>query len=83
MSEWPNGVVTEDAPLATLYAAHIARVLTAALENRTVTGVAKEASVARSTLYDIAGGKTWPDVVTLARLEHVLGLRLWPDSPPG
>ncbi|HEV2890299.1 MAG TPA: helix-turn-helix transcriptional regulator [Frankiaceae bacterium] len=45
--------------------------------------VAREADLARSTLNDIVAGRQWPDVVTVAKLEHVLEVRLWPEWPPG
>jgi hypothetical protein len=79
---WPDNpipVSTVDAGVAAacVAAAKIAQRLQQALEGHTVTGVAREADVARSTIYDILGGNTWPDIVTIFKLEKTLKVRLW------
>ena len=51
----------------------------AAANESTISGLARSADVARSTVRDIIYGNTWPDVVSLAKLEEALRLKLWPD----
>jgi len=79
--EWPEGTVVEDAPTAVRYAVEIAKRLEGELQGRSKTEVARRANIERSTLYDLLSGQTWPDAVTLANLEEVLRVRLWPDLP--
>lgn len=62
----------------------IAANLRDALQSENQTRVAEQADVARSTLNDLVAGRTWPELITVAKLEEVLGTRLWPASrPPG
>jgi hypothetical protein len=76
--QWPNGPLRRDAPTAAYWAAEISRRLAAALVGRSKTAVAQEVGMARTTLYDIVGGETWPDLVSIASLEEVLDVELWP-----
>ena len=69
---WPDGTFSQDAPDAVAYAVAIALALAAALKGRNKSEVAAAAGLERSTLYDILAGQTWPDTVTLARLEACL-----------
>lgn len=78
---WP-GTPKADAPPAVEYALRIAANLAMLVDERTVTEVAAAARVARSTIYDIINGTTWPDLVTVAHLETAFGVRLWPDELP-
>jgi hypothetical protein len=55
--------------------------LSTALEGRNKSEVAQAADIRRSTLYDILGGNTWADMVTLAKLEACLATALWPREP--
>ncbi|KRF45101.1 hypothetical protein ASH01_14355 [Terrabacter sp. Soil811] len=61
----------------------IARSLDQALEGQVRARVAHDAGIERSTLYDILAGNTWPDMVTLAKLEQCLNVTLWPTRPTG
>jgi len=79
---WPEGRVTRSAPVAVRYAQEITRRITAASAGWTQTALAEQAGLARSTLHDIVTGRTWPDVVTLAKLEAVLQVKLWPEELP-
>lgn len=76
--DWPDGELVVEAPPGAEYALHISRVLRDALAERSQTDVAERADLSRSTLHDIVHGRTWPDVVTLAKLESTLHVRLWP-----
>ena len=55
--------------------------LQAALEGRSPRSLAAEADLAHTTLYDLLAGKTYGDVITVARLEASLGRSLWPSGP--
>lgn len=70
-----------NAPPAVAYAVAISRRLEEGLGSRSKAGVAREANLERSTLYDLLAGRTWPDAITIAQLEQVLETRLWPDHP--
>ncbi|WP_051753401.1 helix-turn-helix domain-containing protein [Streptosporangium amethystogenes] len=45
--------------------------------------LAEVSGVNRQTVNDVAVGRCWPDVATIAQLEAGLGIRLWPDPPAG
>jgi len=51
--------------------------LRAAIGERSIREVAIMASVDRATIGAVLQGKSWPDIVTLAKLEQELG-SLWP-----
>jgi hypothetical protein len=78
---WPQGTLAPDAPLAARYAQVISVKLVAAVGGKSASGVARSADLARSTLHDLTTGRSWPDVVSLAKLEGVLGTTLWPEKP--
>lgn len=75
---WPNGPLRKDSPTAAYWAAEISRRLATALAGRSKTSVAEQVGMARSTLYDVLSGETWPDLVTIAALEEALEVELWP-----
>lgn len=81
--QWPDGPLDAEAPVVAHYAAEISRRLLAALEGHEQKAVAEDADLARSTLNDIVTGRRWPDVVTIAKLEHFLKERLWPEWTAG
>lgn len=76
---WPHGKLAAGAPAAAWYARWICLRLEQVLQGRSQTEVASSANLARSTLNDILSGRTWPDIVSLCKLEAVLKVRLWPD----
>ena len=78
---WPDGRFAENSPTAVAYAVEIARRLERSMGDRSKSGLAREANLERSTLYDLLAGRSWPDAVTIAQLEQVLKIRLWPDQP--
>jgi hypothetical protein len=80
--DWPHGPLLPDSPVAARYAREIARRLLAAVGERSRTEVADRADLSRSALHDLTTGRTWPDVVSLAKLESSLTVRLWPDEFP-
>ena len=80
---WPVGAALPGAPRALELARAISIRLSEALEGRSVTEVAETADLARSTLYDIVNGATWPDLVSLGKLNDALGIDLLPALPEG
>ena len=52
--------------------------LRAAIGTRTLRAVASSIGMNHSTLVGILDGTSWPDAETLARLEHGLGVDIWP-----
>ena len=78
---WPNGDAVADAPRALEHARTVSLRLGDALTGRSVTEVADEADLARSTIYDLLGGRTWPDLISLGKLEDALGIELLPPLP--
>ena len=52
--------------------------LRAAIGGRALRAVGASTGVDHTVVLDILNGNAWPDVATLARLEHGLGVDLWP-----
>lgn len=79
---FPDGDVLDGAPVGVAHAVEVAQRLRAALEqgDRSVSALARDAHIARTTVQDILAGRTYPDMVTLARMEEVLEVRLWPGE---
>ncbi|MFC0678427.1 hypothetical protein ACFFGH_11320 [Lysobacter korlensis] len=48
---------------------------------RSVRSVAESAQVDHTTLLGLLRGRSWPDLVTIARLERGLEADLWPGLP--
>ena len=74
---WPTGTLATDAPPEAMLLAAISQRLAETLHGRSLRQVAAEANLSIGTLSNITTGKSWCDVVTLARLERVLGASLW------
>ena len=64
-------------------ARHVAVNLRAALGGMSLRHAKTLTGVDHTTISAILNGAVWPDLHTLARLEHGLGARLWPDGSPG
>lgn len=77
---WPHCTLEADAPVWARYALDISAALESRLLDVNVSQLQRTTGVARSTVRRIVDGETWPDFVTLARLEYALGVRLWPDA---
>ncbi|TFC35507.1 MULTISPECIES: helix-turn-helix transcriptional regulator [Cryobacterium] len=56
----------------------------AAIGERSVRAVARDAGLDHTTLLSVLHGRSWPDLATVARLENGLGVDLWPGrvGPP-
>ena len=77
---WPEGPLSSDAPPEAIVARAIAVGLSVALQERSVRHLAADADLAHTTIYDLLAGNTYGDVITIARLETALGVRLWPQD---
>ena len=75
---WPQGRLASDAPYEVHVARAIAIELHTALEGRSTRALAADANLAHTTVYDLLAGRTYGDVITVARLEAALGSPLWP-----
>jgi hypothetical protein len=75
---WPTSPSTD--PVA-----EVARGLVLNVEreigDRSIRSVAEVSGVDHATLLGLLRGRSWPDVVTIARLEQGLGADLWPGRP--
>ena len=83
---WPDAPLVESSlspavQAACAAAAEVAVELERALRTVSVAAIARDADVARSTIYDLLSGATWPDIVTLYKLEAALGVELWGRRP--
>lgn len=76
---WPDAAV--DDPAAAVVQ-HIARTLTAALAARgmSLRTMAEVTGINRQTATLLLNGLSWPDVLTVCRLEEGLDLALWPGA---
>lgn len=79
--EWPAGKV--EGPAEARYAAEVARRLANAMEGQSLRATAREAGLDHTTVRALVEGVRWPDLITIARLEQALGVRLWPDKDVG
>jgi hypothetical protein len=52
--------------------------LVAAIGADSIRSVAAKCGVNHVTLQNVVAGKVWPDLATIARLEHGIGQGLWP-----
>ncbi|MFJ2367886.1 MULTISPECIES: helix-turn-helix domain-containing protein [unclassified Microbacterium] len=51
-----------------------------ALGDRSVRAVARDAGLDERTIRHVMAGSVWPDLLTVSRLEHVLGVNLYPGA---
>ena len=74
---WPEAVITD---AAARVVQHIARALRAEIARRKLSHRDVEAAtgVSRMAIGPLVEGKSWPDVLTVVRLEQGLGCPLWP-----
>lgn len=83
---WPDADLDPDAPPSAPAAQQLARALRDAMAE-TATGqraLSAASGVAHTTIGRILAGTVLCDIGSLARLEHALGRRLWPDrTEPG
>lgn len=77
VGSFPDGRPRAHAPVAVHYSVVIARRLRDALEGENLSALCARAGMDRSTVQRLVAGQTWPELVTLAKLETVLDVRLW------
>ena len=77
--EWPRGDLGAGAPEEARLAQGIARRFIDCLDefNTNVNAVATSTRMGPQTLYNLRDGKSWPNLVTVARLEIHFNRRLW------
>lgn len=75
--DWPNEPTTE--PTVEVARALALR-LREVMDGRSAREVGRVAGVDFTTVSAILNGTTWPDLMTLARLEAGLGADLWPQG---
>ena len=75
---WPD-VPSRDAAGET--ARQFALNLRAAIGDRSVRSVAREVGIDEGTIRNVLSGAAWPDLHSIARLEHSLRSRLYPWRP--
>jgi transcriptional regulator with XRE-family HTH domain len=76
---WTDGL-SDDPPARVVQ--YIARALGAAIEEKrwSLRETAAASLVNRQAIANILAGLSWPDVVTIVRLEDALGVPLWPGA---
>ena len=76
-AHWPHGeVATDHAPAR--YAQAFAAALQQAIGHRSQRSIARQTGVAHGTIGGVLRGTTWPDLITVSKLEWGLGHALWP-----
>ncbi len=75
--DWPDGQLAEDAPPEARLVAGLARRLREAVGDRSLRSVARDSGLSVGTLSNLAAGRSWGDLVTVARLERALSAELW------
>lgn len=76
VAPWPHGATRDPAGRA---AAGFAMALRTAMGDRSTGSVAADCGLNHQTLHGILDGVVWPDMYTIAKLEHGLRTRLWPE----
>ena len=74
-----DGDLAPDAPVEARVAQAIARNVAASLDGRALIRVCADADLNRSTVQDLVAGRSYCDIVTVAKLQAVLGVELWPS----
>ena len=74
---FPQGPYRNETPWEVFLAAGLARRLKNKIGKESIRYVAKMAGLSPQTLLNILHGETWPDLLTIARLEESLGAKLW------
>ena len=77
--KWPDGPIVKNAPPEALLALHISTVLNEYCEAR---GWASQtagdaAGISQKSMYHLLTGRSWPNLVTILRIEQNLGIQLW------
>ena len=76
-AQWPGGPLEPKPPPEALLIRGIAQKLEARGARKNVYKIAKRCGLTPQTIYNVLDGQTWPDLVTIARLEAHFRVRLW------
>lgn len=77
--DWPDRPSPDPiAEVARVFALNIRT----AMATRSARAVALSADISHVTLLAILDGRVWPDLATVAKLEHYLGVDAWPGRFP-
>ena len=74
---FPQGPYRNGTPQEVYLAAGLARRLKVKMKGESIRYIANKADLSAQTLVNILHGKTWPDLLTISRLENALGGKLW------
>ncbi len=74
---WPCGRLAKAAPPEAALAAGIASRMLEAMGGLSIRELARRSDVSPQTVSNLLAGRSWGDVVTLARIERALGVALW------
>ncbi len=76
VNDWPEGETSDEiAETARRFVVN----LRGAIGDRSIRSVAKVAGLDEGTIRRVLAGTVWPDLRTIAALEHSLGVRLYPQ----
>ena len=77
--DWPEGPLVGHAPKEALLAQGIARSFRecCAKKKTNANAVARSVGLGSQTVYNLRDGKSWPNLITIARLEIHFNRRLW------
>lgn len=76
-AHWPYGELEIDHPAAR-YVQSFCAALRETIGPRSLRAVSRDTGVSHGTLAALLRGDTWPDVVTVSKIEWRLGVILWP-----
>jgi hypothetical protein len=74
---WPTGRLAKSAPPEATLAAGIASRMVEAMGGLSIRELARRSDVSPQTVSNLLAGRSWGDLVTLARIERALGVSLW------
>ena len=77
-SHWPFGEIDDGIPAR--YAQRFSARLQEAIGTRSYRAIARESGVSHGTISALVRGDTWPDLITISKLEWALGRVLWPGQ---
>ena len=77
--EWPEGPLVDDAPPEAKLAQELSRRFKSAYDARglKIRPTARKLGISVTTVHNLLHGKTWGDVITIARIEMGFGIQLW------
>ena len=78
---WPHADLSHHPAAAVVQAIAAALQKVMAEQGLSFRRLAEVSGVNRQTINDVAVGRCWPDVATIAQLEAGLAIRLWPTPP--